>query len=446
VNYAILADDLSGAADTIAPFSRAGYKSVVTTYPEINQLELNQYDVIAVSTNSRDLSHKEGVEQVKKVCSYLNKIGITDVYKKIDSTWRGNIGGEIQIFMEALDLKLLIICTAFPGLDRVIKDGHLLVGGLPIDQTSFAQDPGFLLKDSYLPNALRTQTDLPVKHINLEIVEQGAKAITEELTKITSKERTLVLVDAVTDDHLLDIASIDRSVLPKLSFCGAAALNSAILEVNFNVSYTSKLSEVSYASTSPNASTAVKASTVPPVLIINGSVHPKNIELTNQVIDNNMAEDIYIDPLVLIIGQPPREIAEKIKSLLNENVDVVLRMYRSSEDKDKVIKYCRENNLSIVNGAQAISEGLQNIIEKHLKDVNLSGLIVTGGNTAVHTLRGFGGAGIKICGEFEKGIPLGRIIRGFQDGTSIITKAGGFGSSDTFIRGIQYLQSKYLRS
>ena len=72
----------------------------------------------------------------------------------------------------------------------------------------------------------------------------------------------------------------------------------------------------------------------------------------------------------------------------------------------------------------------------------VSGIMVTGGTTALMLLEGLSGDGIEVLQEIEPGVPLGRIVGGTLDGMSILTKAGGFGSPDVFCTGLEIMKKE----
>src|ERR1035441_2585999 len=47
------------------------------------------------------------------------------VFKKIDSTLRGNTGLEIAAAMESFHCDAAVVCPAFPGMNRVVEGGFL---------------------------------------------------------------------------------------------------------------------------------------------------------------------------------------------------------------------------------------------------------------------------------------------------------------------------------
>ena len=47
---------------------------------------------------------------------------------------------------------------------------------------------------------------------------------------------------------------------------------------------------------------------------------------------------------------------------------------------------------------------------------------------------------MELTDEIVPGVPIGILKEGMADGSSMVTKSGGFGEEDTLVKVIQYLQ------
>jgi uncharacterized protein YgbK (DUF1537 family) len=65
----------------------------------------------------------------------------TQPYLKVDSTWRGYPGTLLLKTMKAFQVRIGILCPAYPEMGRTIENGHALLNGLPLHQTPVARDP-----------------------------------------------------------------------------------------------------------------------------------------------------------------------------------------------------------------------------------------------------------------------------------------------------------------
>ena len=93
-NFGIIADDLTGACDTGVQFVIRGFSATVWLDPE--DIDDAPVDVIVVTTNSRGDSPDTARQKVRHACQRLTQRQTTVLYKKIDSTMRGNVGAEVE--------------------------------------------------------------------------------------------------------------------------------------------------------------------------------------------------------------------------------------------------------------------------------------------------------------------------------------------------------------
>jgi D-threonate/D-erythronate kinase len=120
----LIADDLTGACDAAVHFARRGRRTRVW----LDSLcEDPGVEVMAVSTDSRDLEAPAAKALMLTTASRLSRVAPAILFKKIDSTLRGNIGPEIAAIMDALGIEVAIMCPAFPALSRIVSDGYLRV-------------------------------------------------------------------------------------------------------------------------------------------------------------------------------------------------------------------------------------------------------------------------------------------------------------------------------
>lgn len=101
-----LADDLTGALEVGAKFAGAGIASLVTT-----RLAVVPGDVLVIDTETR---HLPAAEAWRRVFHIASSARASLVYKKTDSTLRGNIGAELEAVTVANPGALLHYAPAYP--------------------------------------------------------------------------------------------------------------------------------------------------------------------------------------------------------------------------------------------------------------------------------------------------------------------------------------------
>lgn len=120
--YGIIADDLTGACDAGVQFAQHGLDTVVW----LSTAEAPDCDVLVLSTASRGNSADGARRKVQGAMAALGRAGATLVFKKIDSTLRGNIVAEI----EACGFEETWVAPAYPAMGRQLIGGELAVGGV----------------------------------------------------------------------------------------------------------------------------------------------------------------------------------------------------------------------------------------------------------------------------------------------------------------------------
>ncbi len=209
VKLAIIADDLTGAADAVLPFARAGWATSVTT----NALEVGRllaHDrVVGVDVGTREAAGPLAYLAVFGACQEALRVGAVP-YKKVDSRLRGKPALEVGAALDAWPEAIAIVAPALPHMGRVVRDGRLQGPDLaPIEMAEVFSGPwrGGLARVSrreLAPGAVRDR---------LESLAPGS----------------VVLADAENEDQLLALVSAawggDRAVL----WVGAAGLSSALI-------------------------------------------------------------------------------------------------------------------------------------------------------------------------------------------------------------------------
>jgi uncharacterized protein YgbK (DUF1537 family) len=74
------------------------------------------------------------------------------------------------------------------------------------------------------------------------------------------------------------------------------------------------------------------------------------------------------------------------------------------------------------------------------RKMSLGGLMIAGGDTAFGVLRALGASTVDVSSEIEHGAPLGVIGDGVGAGLTIVTKAGGFGDEEFFVRTLEAIR------
>ena len=125
IDCLLIADDLTGACDAAVHFAMRGLRpaSVLVARGTTGA----GARVLALSTESRDLPPPEIRRALAAAAADFPADSAARVFKKIDSTLRGNTGLEIAAALERFDCDAAVVCPAFPRMHRVVEGGFLRV-------------------------------------------------------------------------------------------------------------------------------------------------------------------------------------------------------------------------------------------------------------------------------------------------------------------------------
>jgi uncharacterized protein YgbK (DUF1537 family) len=118
LQLAIIADDLTGALDSAAPFAGRGFRVEIALRPEATADACAQgADILAVSSRSRELTVENAQAAVARAAAALPP-GMR-IFKKIDSRLKGHIEAELS----ALSFSRALVAPAIVDFGRVVKNG-----------------------------------------------------------------------------------------------------------------------------------------------------------------------------------------------------------------------------------------------------------------------------------------------------------------------------------
>ncbi|MGF6656282.1 uncharacterized protein YgbK (DUF1537 family) [Paraburkholderia youngii] len=123
----IIGDDLSGTADCAVTCTHHGLRSVVTLGAE--RPNAGDVDVLAVDMDTRRYAPSEAARANTHAWNLF--ANGRRVYKKIDSTLRGNVAAEVAA-LSAL-AGMAIVAPGFPQAGRTTRNGHQFVFGVPVE-------------------------------------------------------------------------------------------------------------------------------------------------------------------------------------------------------------------------------------------------------------------------------------------------------------------------
>ncbi|ELY55398.1 ygbK domain-containing protein [Natronococcus amylolyticus DSM 10524] len=408
----VLADDFTGAMDTGHGFAARGCAvRVVVTDPNADDTDRpssSDADVLAVDLDSRDLEPETAAAAVS---SFLERGPVPEVvYKKVDSTLRGNVVREVDAALEATGAELAIVAPAFPGTGRVTANGRHLVDGRPLEDAGYGTD-------SDLP-ALFESSEYDVAILSLETILEGPDAVASALADRERDSPAIVVCDAVHDRHLEAIAAGARRCDREVLYVGSGGLASAVAVPDSSRS-------------PPEANPEGEGA-----LGIVGSVNDRTLEQLAAVSDRTIIE---LDPAAAVANprETGRNAAADLESIRREYGRAVLTGATSRTNVDRASEAAAEHG---IDAGPRVARALGVAAAEATRSVPPKGLLLTGGAIARAALEELSASAIDLTGEaVVDGIPEGVIGDGPAAGTPIVTKAGGFGDRRSIVNCLNFL-------
>jgi len=366
---AIIADDLTGCNDSVAPFAVEGV--VTQAFVHLRIAIDASAQVIGINTNTRCCNNPwQAKVKVLKAIAFAEGANCTYLYKKIDSTGKGNVGTEIEATLSKTGRSVALVCPAVPEQGRTMEGGKLLLQSQLVEPIDFSE-------------IISSQTNIHVDCISLNRLEQiCSDHSTSNL--YAKKKKQIWLVDATEQAHLDRIAYLCHELKELAIPVGSSGLSRALVP---HWIATSEKRQLNISATSSAG----------PVMFIIGSTNPVT---WNQL---HFLQKYYdVTPLDMA------EEFESSKMAPSHRVFTVIndwRLNRSAELK-QLLASCRCFFPATI--------------------------VLSGGDTAQFVCDVANTRTIQINGEITPGIPWGIALDGCLKNCTIVTKAGGFGAPDFF--------------
>jgi len=390
MHAAIIADDLTGAADTGVQLARAGYRTAVV-FRDSPMPPAEDLDAVALDTDSRAMPAGFAAKRVLEAGHAVRHARI--VYKKLDSTLRGPIAAELTAALEATGRHRVVVAPAFPSAGRTTVDGVQLVRGVPVHETEAKNDPRTPVREGHVPTLL-AESFPSVRSLGVEDLADPATV------RRALDEARCVVADAARDE---DLEALVRAVPDphQVLWAGSAGLALALGSV-----YPGPHSEMTPAAHAPARK----------VLVVVGSLSGV---ARGQL---RLAEEYGCVAVPVATGRAGanEEAFRVLRAALAGGACAVVHSERNPSGE-----------------AGSVVEALAELVGRLSEGSLFDALVLTGGETAVGVARRLGAVGIRLDGEVEPGIPTGTLIG--PSPYRVVTKAGAFGEPGTLVEIVETL-------
>ncbi|PYE44563.1 four-carbon acid sugar kinase family protein [Paenibacillus barcinonensis] len=426
MKLAIIADDLTGANDSGVQLARHGLKTSVLF--NMDEASLASYDTVVFDTDSRSISAEEAYDRVYRAAKLLTDNGFDTLFKKMDSTMRGNIGIEIDAVYDVVQPDFMMIAPGYPKNHRTILDGIHYLNGAPLAETEIAFDPKTPVTTSHLPELLRQQTKYNVGEISVADLEAGPEQVQAKLNQMKHNQIPYVLVDSTEERHLELILQMTRDMPYTFAWAGSAGI------ANYLPAHYELESKYAALTIPPNSG---------PILTVVGSVNKNSREQLYQLLRQSRIASVSFHSFKAVSADADRaeeleRVYDEVRTKALEGQNVVLYSTAESIDIELARATGENRGLNHTEVSNEIVRAIGEICARLLEEGLFKGVSMTGGDTAKQICLKWNISGFELLDELEIGVPISRFM-GIED-LYVITKAGGFGKPDVFIRAIQKLK------
>ena len=400
----ILADDLSGAADCANACTSSGLNAVVS-FEDLD--EVFEGEVLSVDCDTRHLSPAEAATRVTRIMRSPLLRPDQLVFKKVDSTLRGNVGSELRATLNerrsaSTNRIVAVMAPAFPAGGRTTVDGYQLLHGVPLDETELWHHNG-LSGVAPLPTMLG-QAGLSTSLLTLGRVRDSLGSLRSNMLQLAD-QADVITCDVETDDDLSAIAHASFALGRETIWAGSAGLA-------YQFPHAAGLIPSRPPIEQPEFSHG-------PILFVVGSMSSVSHRQARTLEEATSVTPIHILPSVLLEGpsQPTwNVVADRIRASLQSGNDTLVVL-----DANEWVDLQERRRLT---------DALGLMLAPHAALVGA--LVATGGETARAILDGWGVASLFMLGEVERGLPFS-FARIDGHPLPLLTKAGAFGSQETLV-------------
>ncbi len=400
----IVADDLTGAADTGACFADAGLATVIP----LGGAPAPPADVVVLSTESRDLTAAEAARAVATaVAPWTGAAGDAGrpwFYKKIDSALRGHPRAELLAMLAATGATRAIVAPAFPAEGRTTRGGRQYVHGQPLEESPFGGGSSGSPSDLVALFHSENERGPAVRRLPLETVRRGPQAIAPVLNAAPG----IVIADAVPDD---DLIAPSRAAQPGPILGGAAGSPRAL-------GATRPWGAATTAAPAPRGDGRV--------LVVAGSRHAAT---ARQIATLRAMGVPILAPAQELLDDASADcgkiVAEVVRALARGGPAVLTTAGLDPSPR----------------GPGSVVARLAEIATAPRVRAGVGGLVLTGGDVAAAVCAALGASALWLGGEIGPGLPWGILAGGALPGLPVATKAGSFGDDDALLACVRHLEA-----
>ena len=403
--WGIIADDLTGATDVAAAFAARGVAALAVL--SLRARLPSRAELLVLTTNSRHDPPDSARRKVQRACRWLRERRVPVLYKKIDSTVKGNIVAEVEAIRAAGRFVCALVCPANPEQGRVVRRGVLRL----LDEV-----------ERFLPAGLLRVRDEVLGLLPEIFAAQGMDRSTVVHRPVSAKKvmaaiRTgarFVIADAANQRDLATLARAGLDLPARGLLVGSAGLAAAVAEALVAREPRRSAAE---AQITEKWKRSVQSASLPRkpglVVVFVGSHNPVTLRQLDALVQHAHPKILSLDALARV--SIARDFLGSARCLV-----VRVPVHQRSD--------------------AAIVRNLRRLLPL-FQSGRVAAMVLTGGDTALLMCRWLRVTGILIQGEIVPGLAWGGLVGGAADGLPVCTKPGGFGDEWSLVAAVNFLSS-----
>lgn len=351
------------------------------------------------------------------------------IYKKIDSTLRGNIGSELDALKEVFNPDFIVIAPGNPSGGRVLKNGELYLNGVRIDKTDYGRNVINKINGYNLVDILESQSNYKSALITTSELDES---LYNKISEYSELGIDYLIVDSIVDNDLEYLSRLLVNTNYNILWCGSSGL------INYLPNSQVKLEHHDKIDTNTT-------------LTIAGSFNDVTLRQIKKFQSEKTIKGFKLDLVRILTSLEEREkevtrIVEEAIKFTQSKYCILIYATSNQNEIGNSIEIATENGNSQISVSKFITKTLGEIAKRLMNVVQFKALVVTGGETAKDICKALNIEQIDLIDEIEPIIPIGKItINNNKDEMYLVTKGGSIGNENSFININHFFTKKAAR-
>jgi uncharacterized protein YgbK (DUF1537 family) len=383
--------------------------------------------VAALDLDVREQPAEETYARARTAARSVARWGNGQLFAKIDSTLRGELGAFIRGVLDGSGLRRSLVAPAFP------EQGRLLVGGR-LRLAAHAVDP----EAPSLPDRLAA-SGLRAAGVSLALACLDSERLQLEVQRLLDSGADAIVVDADTPACLQRTAELWWRESESLLLAGSAGIARRVAVLAGRPEWP-RTGHAERSEASPGGARSGK----PTISVAERQI----LRYAKDDTTNRVAQDDRTKVLV-VVGTPAADTLGQLEALERLPAVTTLQIGPRSPlpalvpTLDEAVLVLRATPLEHAGNslrdrgehAAAVADACARLAQTYRP----GGIVLTGGATARLVCERLGVQAVRVTGELSPGVPHGVLAGGVWDGLPVITKAGGFGGPTLLLDAIHWL-------